>query len=36
MLEDHKCSGLEDCKREGHERNKEVLETQRTLAVKGI
>ncbi|KAM0796515.1 putative polyubiquitin [Usnea florida] len=36
MLEDHKCSGLEDCKKESHERNADTLNTQRTLAVKGI
>lgn len=36
MLEDHKCSGLEDCKREGKERNRDVLEGQRTVAVRGI
>ena len=36
MLEDHKCSGLEDCKREEKERNRELLEGQRTLVVRGI
>ncbi|KAF6230276.1 hypothetical protein HO133_004616 [Letharia lupina] len=36
MLEDHKCSGLEDCKKESHERNADTLNTQRTVAVKGI
>ncbi|KAK3178616.1 hypothetical protein OEA41_000753 [Lepraria neglecta] len=36
MLEDHKCSGLEDCKKESHERNKDMLEGQRTMVVKGI
>jgi len=36
LLEDHKCEGLEDCKKESHERNKEQLERERTLVVKGI
>ncbi|MCJ1455455.1 hypothetical protein MMC28_005810 [Mycoblastus sanguinarius] len=36
MLEDHKCSGLEDCKKESHDRNAETLNTQRTPVVKGI
>lgn len=36
MLEDHKCAGLEDCKKESHERNAEALNTQRTVALKGI
>ena len=36
MLEDHKCSGLEDCKKESHDRNADTLNTQRTVAVKGI
>ena len=36
MLEDHRCSGLEDCKKESHERNADTLNTQRTMAVKGI
>ncbi|CAF9912717.1 hypothetical protein IMSHALPRED_000397 [Imshaugia aleurites] len=36
MLEDHKCSGLEDCKKESHDRNADTLNTQRTMAVKGI
>ncbi|MCJ1272401.1 hypothetical protein MMC21_000187 [Puttea exsequens] len=36
MLEDHRCSGLEDCKKESHERNRDVLESQRTVVVKGI
>ncbi|MCJ1294478.1 hypothetical protein MMC34_006036 [Xylographa carneopallida] len=36
MLEDHKCSGLEDCKKESHERNAMKLESERTMVVKGI
>ena len=36
MLEDHKCVGLEDCKREGHERNRDLLEGGRTVVLKGI
>ncbi|MCJ1374410.1 hypothetical protein MMC20_005642 [Loxospora ochrophaea] len=36
MLEDHKCSGLENCKKESHERNADKLNSERTLVVKGI
>lgn len=36
MLEDHKCMGLEDCKKESHERNADRLNAERTIAVKGI
>ncbi|KAL9117418.1 MAG: hypothetical protein Q9187_006047 [Circinaria calcarea] len=36
MLEDHKCSGLEDCKKESHERNAIKLNSERTMVVKGI
>ncbi|MCJ1444122.1 MAG: hypothetical protein MMC23_004622 [Stictis urceolatum] len=36
MLEDHKCSGLEDCKKESREQNKVKLESERTIVVKGI
>ncbi|KAL8689964.1 MAG: hypothetical protein Q9218_004480 [Villophora microphyllina] len=36
MLEDHKCSGLEDCKKESHERNADKLNSERTMVVKGI
>lgn len=36
MLEDHKCTGLEDCKKESHERNAVKLESERTQMVKGI
>lgn len=36
MLESHACSGLEDCKKEEKERNRERLERERTVAIKGI
>lgn len=36
MLEDHKCTGLEDCKKEGRERNAAMLQGERTVVVKGI
>ncbi|KAF1920678.1 hypothetical protein BDU57DRAFT_509090 [Ampelomyces quisqualis] len=36
LLEDHKCEGLEDCKKESHERNKERLNSERTVAIKGV
>jgi hypothetical protein len=36
MLESHNCSGLEDCKQQDKERNKEKLESERTVAIKGI
>ncbi|KAL8871065.1 MAG: hypothetical protein Q9174_003029 [Haloplaca sp. 1 TL-2023] len=36
MLEDHKCSGLEDCKKESHDRNADKLNSERTMVVKGI
>lgn len=36
LLEDHKCEGLEDCKKESHERNKERLEAERTVAIRGV
>ena len=36
MLEDHSCSGLEDCKAEGRQRNKNTLEGERTAVVKGV
>ena len=35
MLESHNCPGLEDCKQEEKERNKEKLERERTVAIKG-
>ncbi|CAK4022929.1 related to ubiquitin [Lecanosticta acicola] len=36
MLESHNCSGLEDCKKEEKDRNREKLESERTVAIKGI
>ena len=36
MLESHNCPGLEDCKKEEKDRNKEKLESERTVAIKGI
>jgi len=36
LLEDHKCEGLEDCKKESHERNAERLNRERTVAIKGV
>ena len=36
MLEDHQCGGLEDCKAEGRERNKNTLEGERTRVVRGM
>ena len=36
MLESHNCTGLEDCKQEEKDRNKEKLESERTVAIKGI
>lgn len=36
MLESHNCSGLEDCKQEEKDRNREKLEKERTVAIKGI
>ncbi|KAF1970389.1 hypothetical protein BU23DRAFT_211692 [Bimuria novae-zelandiae CBS 107.79] len=36
LLEDHKCEGLEDCKKESYERNAERLESERTVAIKGV
>lgn len=36
LLEDHKCTGLEDCKKESHERNAERLNAERTVAIRGI
>ncbi|POS85557.1 hypothetical protein EPUL_003513 [Erysiphe pulchra] len=35
LLEDHKCDGLEDCKRQSHERNAAQLHAERTHAIKG-
>jgi len=36
MLESHACPGLEDCKQQDKDRNKEKLESERTVAIKGI
>ncbi|KAI6250539.1 AN1-type zinc finger protein TMC1 [Erysiphe necator] len=36
LLEDHKCDGLEDCKRQSHERNAAQLHAERTHAIKGV
>ena len=36
MLESHNCTGLEDCKQEEKDRNKDKLESERTHAIKGI
>ncbi|KAF2704157.1 hypothetical protein K504DRAFT_390863 [Pleomassaria siparia CBS 279.74] len=36
LLEDHRCEGLEDCKKESHERNAERLNSERTVAIKGV
>ncbi|EMD00270.1 hypothetical protein BAUCODRAFT_62708 [Baudoinia panamericana UAMH 10762] len=36
MLESHNCPGLEDCKKEEKDRNTQKLESERTVAIKGI
>jgi len=36
LLEDHKCTGLEDCKKESHDRNAAQLNSERTTVIKGI
>lgn len=36
LLEDHKCSGLEDCKKQSHERNAAQLESERTQVIRGV
>jgi hypothetical protein len=36
MLESHACTGLEACKDEEKQRNRERLESERTVAIKGI
>ncbi|QDS77979.1 hypothetical protein FKW77_002003 [Venturia effusa] len=36
LLESHNCTGLEDCKKESHERNANKLNSERTVAIKGI
>ncbi|KAF3077089.1 AN1-type zinc finger protein TMC1, partial [Trichoderma lentiforme] len=36
LLEDHKCSGLEDCKKQSHARNAAQLEAERTQVIRGV
>lgn len=36
LLEDHKCEGLEDCKKQSHEQNAIKLNSERTVAIRGI
>lgn len=36
MLEDHKCTGLEEAKKESHDRNADKLNAERTMVLKGI
>jgi len=36
LLEDHKCEGLEDCKKEAHEANAAHLISERTQVIKGV
>jgi len=36
QLEEHCCTGLEDCKKESRERNADKLIAERTVAIKGI
>ncbi len=36
LLEDHRCEGLEDCKKESHERNADKLNSERTVAIRGV
>jgi predicted nucleic acid binding AN1-type Zn finger protein len=36
LLESHKCSGLEDCKKQSHEQNAAQLESERTQVIKGV
>jgi len=36
LLEDHRCDGLEDCKKESHDRNAAQLNSERTQVIKGI
>ncbi|QGI64394.1 hypothetical protein CEK26_008348 [Fusarium fujikuroi] len=44
LLEDHKCTGLEDanplthmqCKKQSHERNAAQLESERTQVIRGV
>lgn len=32
LLEDHRCAGLSNCKKESHDRNKALLESQQCVA----
>lgn len=36
LLEDHKCDGLEDCKKESRDANASKLISERTTVIKGI
>lgn len=36
LLEDHRCGGLESCKKESYERNAAQLNSERTIAIKGV
>ncbi|KAL6922009.1 hypothetical protein FSHL1_005977 [Fusarium sambucinum] len=36
LLEDHKCTGLEDCKKQSYERNAVQLESERTQVIRGV
>lgn len=36
LLESHNCEGLEDCRKESHERNADKLNSERTIAIKGV
>ncbi|KEY67077.1 hypothetical protein S40285_03854 [Stachybotrys chlorohalonatus IBT 40285] len=36
LLEDHKCTGLEDCKKQSHARNAAQLESERTQVIRGV
>lgn len=36
LLEDHKCEGLENCKKEAHEQNAAQLEAERTHVIRGV
>ncbi|KAI9835047.1 MAG: hypothetical protein M1819_002599 [Sarea resinae] len=36
MLEDHRCEGLEDCRKESRDRNTDKLNSERTMAIKGV
>jgi len=36
LLESHDCQGLDDCKKQSHEANKQKLEGERTVMVRGV